>query len=572
MPEQSRERSIAAEQGARTAQTRSARTAATPRPAAAPEASPPRGLSERAQRYLAAPGDGDARRLRTEIDRNPNIRLLRMIDPATPAFPALAVVEGTAHEVALLGERTGALLEPDLPLRYGAPAGYTVGDPTSLPVLSETAYETIAVEVRDEAGHPVTEAAVYVIDHDYPVRAVTGREGRAELRVPPQVCESATALIAQPARGHWSAQILRPALNPAAANSLTCHTLASADQSGTPRMAALWARHALGLDHQAGTQGHGAGARVALIDSGADLDHPDLADTDVTGYDLIERDEKSWRTDLLGCGTATASLLVGAGVSDQDGPGVTGVCREAELHALKVAPGGHTSDLIEALDYCIDHGIDVACVAAAAPGPSVLLAAKVQQARAAGVCVIAAAGDQPNAVAYPAALPGVLTVGALGRLGTFPSESHHASRLTEPGPDGFFLAGCTPHGATVDLYAPGVAVLSAAPGGGYVARDGTAPAAAHAAGIAALIAAHHPALRERAVRGTARADLLARLLLAAARPVQVGHGGGKTVLMPDGAQAVSGPSAPRGAVPSTTASPLGTEGGASPRMLTSTHL
>jgi subtilisin family serine protease len=128
----------------------------------------------------------------------------------------------------------------------------------------------------------------------------------------------------------------------------------------------------------------------------------------VSGYDLIERDEKSWRTDLLGSGTAAASLFLAAGARDADGLSMTGVCREAELHVLKTMPGGHTSDLVEALDYCVDHGIDIVGISVGAPDPSPLLAAKLQQVHAAGVCVIAAAGDQPDALIHPAALPGVL--------------------------------------------------------------------------------------------------------------------------------------------------------------------
>jgi hypothetical protein len=86
-----------------------------------------------------------------------------------------------------------------------------------------------------------------------------------------------------------------------------------------------------------------------------------------------------------------------------------------------------------------------------------------------------------------------------------------------------------------------VAVLGAAPGGGHTARDGTALAAAHAAGIAALIAISHPALRTSGgVRGVTKADLTGRLLLTGSRLVQVSTSG-RVVCVPDASIALGLP-------------------------------
>lgn len=568
MPEQSRERPAATGGEARASQTRATRAATGGSTTRAPdlgEASRSSGASSsgvtttdsattgtaghagrsarlrdlgiRPQRYLAAPGDGDARRLRAELDRHPGIRLLRWIEPAAAAVP-LAVFAGTPADAAALFERTGALIEPDQRLRHGAPCGFAMSDPTGPDSIGamQSAPLDVIVEVEDDAGRPVADAAVFLINHDCSITAVTGAGGHAALRVPAEVCETASALVIRPARGHWSVQIPRPALTPESPFKVVCARL---EPSGHEPLPSAWSRHAVGLgpDHGGAAGPFGAGARVALIGSGADLDHPDLADANIAGYDLIERDEKAWRTDTAGAGTCSASLLVGRGLPGEQGLAVPGVCRDAELHVLKLAPGGRTSELIEALDYCADHGIDVACVCVGLPSASPLLAAKIRQARDAGVCVIAAAGDQPDAVLYPAALPGVLAVGALGCLGTFPPESNHAVRMaTTAGPEGYFVAGCTPSDPAVDLYAPGVAVLGAAPGGGYVPCDGTAMAVAYAGGVAGLIAAHHPAARDRTVRGAARADLIAHLLLASAYTVQTGS----LVRVPNAASALGG--------------------------------
>jgi subtilisin family serine protease len=86
-----------------------------------------------------------------------------------------------------------------------------------------------------------------------------------------------------------------------------------------------------------------------------------------------------------------------------------------------------------------------------------------------------------------------------------------------PGP---YPAPFTPTGPGVDLVAPGAAVITTALGDGYAAVDGTAIAAAHVTGLAALLLAHHDHLRTQAVpRTAARADLLYLLLRTACRPL-----------------------------------------------------
>src|SRR5690606_41811331 len=68
---------------------------------------------------------------------------------------------------------------------------------------------------------------------------------------------------------------------------------------------------------------------------------------------------------------------------------------EAEVHVCKIFPGGRFSDLIEALDHAIGEGIDVVSLGLACRHPSQLVAAKIDQARNAGVaCVVAARSEE----------------------------------------------------------------------------------------------------------------------------------------------------------------------------------
>jgi subtilisin family serine protease len=290
----------------------------------------------------------------------------------------------------------------------------------------------------------------------------------------------------------------------------------------------------------------GSGARIAIISSGAAATHPDLSGRLADGRDTIAQDDKSWQEDPIGTGTHLAVLIGGR----DDGTGVVGLAPEAELHACRTAPGGYTADLLEALDYCITRDIDIALIATGVPEHSGLLAAKVAQAREHGVAVIAAAGDGAGPVGYPAALPGVLSVGALGLLGTFPPGTGEATLLPgSPSPDGYFTPafsnragdglGAVSGWGAIDCCAPGVAIVSGMPPSSYGPLDGTAVAAAHVAGLAALVLAHHPRLQAAAIgRDPARVDLLLHQLLASCRPLPGLHPASAGRGIPDAAAAV----------------------------------
>jgi subtilisin family serine protease len=183
-------------------------------------------------------------------------------------------------------------------------------------------------------------------------------------------------------------------------------------------------------------------------------------------------------------------------------------------------PDGHFSDLIAALDHCIQDEADIAHIQVAIPYPSALVSRKLADANAAGIACIAPAGDTGGPIALPASLPTVFAVGALGAYGTYPTDTsqatHTGPQLT---PEGLFAAPFSCY-AGVDAAAPGVAVLSCAPQGGYAVLDGTTTASAHVAGLAALVLAHHEDFHGQLLpRGPGRVQHLFEIIAASCRPL-----------------------------------------------------
>ncbi|MDF0373312.1 type VII secretion-associated serine protease mycosin [Streptomyces sp. KA12] len=236
----------------------------------------------------------------------------------------------------------------------------------------------------------------------------------------------------------------------------------------------------------------GKGITVAVLDTGVDDEHPDLAGQVLPGKDLIgfgaERGDRSWALH----GTAMAGIIAGRGNGPGRGDGVLGVAPEAKILPVRVilesgdpsrskARESRGTALADGIRWATDHGADVINLSlgddseSAHPEPGE--DAAVQYALGKGVAVVASAGnsgDKGDRASYPAAYPGVIAAAAVDRYGT------HAAFSTRR------------WYATVS--APGVDIVVPNPDGHYYIEWGTSAASAYVSGAVALVRAAHPGL------------------------------------------------------------------------------
>jgi type VII secretion-associated serine protease mycosin len=234
---------------------------------------------------------------------------------------------------------------------------------------------------------------------------------------------------------------------------------------------------------------NGGGIVVAVIDTGVDP-HRDLRNNLLKGTDVIGAGHGNGQVDTDGHGTEMAGLIAAHG--RHAGTGVLGIAPAAEILPVKDADAtdnGGTTTVAAGIKWAAQRKAEVINVSAAT-GPSTQLSEAVKAALAADSIIVAGSGNRPRMLTfgYPAAMPGVLAVGAIDRSG-----EHADVSMT---------------GSPMQLCAPGVDITSTEPKGKYAKFDGTSPATAIVSGAAALLRAKYPDMSAPEVihRLTATAD------------------------------------------------------------------
>ncbi|MFD0889520.1 S8 family serine peptidase, partial [Streptosporangium algeriense] len=260
---------------------------------------------------------------------------------------------------------------------------------------------------------------------------------------------------------------------PAVAAPVRC-----APKRGTTSIAEPWGQRRLNLS-QAWRLSRGAKVTVAIVDSGVDVTHPQL--TRVTAIDLTG----TGKADCVGHGTAVAGIIGGARFK---GVPFAGVAPEAELISIKQPLGdeGDLGRLALGIVKAAQLGADVINVSIQTSSDQPDLRNAVAYALAKDAVVVAAAGnvnkeDGTPGPAYPAAYPGVVSVGAANSDGSVADYSNSMTPVT--------------------VLAPGSDITSTWPGRSYIEKEnGTSFAAAYVSGVAALVRARHPELNKDQVR------------------------------------------------------------------------
>ncbi|RZA09437.1 MAG: protease [Proteobacteria bacterium] len=271
---------------------------------------------------------------------------------------------------------------------------------------------------------------------------------------------------------------------------------------GDPAQKKAWGISKVGADKAWAKQKGSREIIVAVIDSGVDYNHPDLADNmwrnpaasrrlktgvdgagsdiagDIVGWDFVENDNRPY--DLSGHGTHCAGTI---GAVGGNGKGISGINQRVSIMAvrfLNASGSGATSDGIKAIDYAISRGAKVLSNSWGGKGSlNRALRDAVARSEKAGVLFVASAGNDgtnnDRVPSYPGAfdLPNVIAVAATNSADALVSFSNFGAN-------------------SVDLGAPGYDIYSTKPGGGYQYLSGTSMAAPHVAGAAALLWAQDP--------------------------------------------------------------------------------
>lgn len=231
--------------------------------------------------------------------------------------------------------------------------------------------------------------------------------------------------------------------------------------------------------------GAGEGVRIALLDSAPEVDHRDLAPSRIESVasggpgDASKGKPSQGRSSAgsssLGKASVHGTLMAGViGAAENNGFGIAGLAPRARIVSIPVCAarggaGGQCTiyQMLQGFDRAYDAEAVLVNLSLSGP-PNPLLARGVARLEELGLVVVAAAGNEGREEKrYPAAYPSVIGVGAVDRDRKLFRSSNR--------------------GAWVELYAPGVEVLSTVPGSAFAFGSGTSLAAAHVTGSLAVL-------------------------------------------------------------------------------------
>ena len=208
--------------------------------------------------------------------------------------------------------------------------------------------------------------------------------------------------------------------------------------------------------------------KIAIIDTGVQLNHPELAIKLWPGYNFVEGNLNP--NDGNGHGTHVAGI---AGALTENSLGIAGIAPSASIipvRALDNSGNGTLSNIANAITYSTNAGAKVINLSLGSSQGSITLENAINYAWNQGVVIVAAAGNEAsNTLTYPAAYQNVIAVAST-------DINDQKSDFSN-------------YGTWVEVSAPGSTILSTYTGSYYAYLSGTSMACPHVAGLAALLAA-----------------------------------------------------------------------------------
>ena len=275
-----------------------------------------------------------------------------------------------------------------------------------------------------------------------------------------------------------------------------------------------------GLDRieadRAGAVSSGAGVVVAVIDTGVDASHPDLAGRVRRGRDFVDDDDDA--SDRNGHGTLIAGIIA---ATTENGVGIAGVAPHVDILPVRVLDEdgtGVSTDVADGIDWAVKNGADVVNLSLAQDGsggvlgnlladPSVDRA--IEDAAEAGATVVIAAGNSDRGgedeTAYDATVPGAVVVGATTKKDKRAAYSHYGQGLDLVAPGGGSAGdpadgACTEDNGIISTWWNPQSKQSS-----YGAGCGTSMSVAFVSGVAAMLHA----------RGSTNTAIVQRILATA---------------------------------------------------------
>lgn len=299
-----------------------------------------------------------------------------------------------------------------------------------------------------------------------------------------------------------------------------------------------WHMQRIGMEN-AWNESTGAGAVVAVIDTGVKQSLEDLAGTNFTaGYDFVNSDNDP--TDDEGHGSHVAGTVA---QTTNNNTGVAGVAFNATIMPIKVLDSrgsGSFDDIADGIYYAVDNGADVINMSLGGGSSLSILEDAVNYAWNNGVVVVCAAGNEDtSAPSYPAAYVNSISVSATTSIDTLASYSNYGSTIDIAAPGGD--SGDNNGDGYDDMILQNTFSGTSE---GYYFFAGTSMASPHVAGVAALVKSANPALTNAEIRNileTTAQDLGANgwdqyfgngLVDAYAAVLAAGGGGGGDVTPP----------------------------------------